>query len=258
MPCLRARLAAAEASRSFKERAAEALADEVAVLVERKAIDSRSPAADALLDYRDPPRSVRADRIATLEGKLAAAEARAAQAHNDALEEAARIADRIAREAQDRLARMGGRADSAQIFAPKQARCPGCERTAILAEQTTPDGDLATVCHFCSEHLKRTGETSCLCDGCTTMIPAWWLSGMCGPCAHEDCEHDEGPDCQGGVHVGTCRHASAGHEVTPTAPAGDRRQEEREHLAKIRAGAQANIDAALAELAASREGDGNE
>jgi hypothetical protein len=39
----------------FDVRCADALADEVALLIIRKAIDSRSPAADALLDYRDPP-----------------------------------------------------------------------------------------------------------------------------------------------------------------------------------------------------------
>lgn len=38
---------------------ADALADEVAALVARRAIDSRSPAADALLRYRDPPRTRR-------------------------------------------------------------------------------------------------------------------------------------------------------------------------------------------------------
>lgn len=51
----------------FSKRCADALADEVAVLVDRKVIDSRSPAADALLDYRNPPRSPRSDRIVELE-----------------------------------------------------------------------------------------------------------------------------------------------------------------------------------------------
>jgi hypothetical protein len=54
-------------SNEFKLRAAEALADEVAVLVRRGVLDSRSPAADALLDFRDPPSSPRADRLAELE-----------------------------------------------------------------------------------------------------------------------------------------------------------------------------------------------
>lgn len=40
------------------------LADEVAALVRRKVIDSRSPAADALLDFRDPPSTPRADALA--------------------------------------------------------------------------------------------------------------------------------------------------------------------------------------------------
>lgn len=49
----------------FDVRCADALADEVAVLVIRKVIDSRSPAADALLDYRNPPQTLRAERLAT-------------------------------------------------------------------------------------------------------------------------------------------------------------------------------------------------
>jgi hypothetical protein len=38
----------------FDKRAADALAREVQNLIDRKVIDSRSPAADALLDYVDP------------------------------------------------------------------------------------------------------------------------------------------------------------------------------------------------------------
>jgi hypothetical protein len=53
--------------RTFDQTAADALADEVNVLVRRKIIDSRSPAADALLSYRDPPASPRGDRLAELE-----------------------------------------------------------------------------------------------------------------------------------------------------------------------------------------------
>ncbi len=53
--------------RTFKDRAADALADEVAVLVQRKVIDSRSPAADALLDFRNPPMSEHSSRMVTLE-----------------------------------------------------------------------------------------------------------------------------------------------------------------------------------------------
>lgn len=52
------------------KRDADRLADEVAVLVRRDVIGSRSPAADALLDYRDPPSSERADRLAHLEREV--------------------------------------------------------------------------------------------------------------------------------------------------------------------------------------------
>lgn len=57
----------------FDKIGADRLADEVAVLVKRGVIDSRSPAADALLDYRNPPSSPRADRLAELETTRATA-----------------------------------------------------------------------------------------------------------------------------------------------------------------------------------------
>jgi hypothetical protein len=54
----------------FVIRCADRLADEVAALVRRRVIDSRSPAADALLDYREPPSTPRADRLAALEREV--------------------------------------------------------------------------------------------------------------------------------------------------------------------------------------------
>jgi len=75
----------AKTLRPILRRCADALADEVAVLVCRQVIDSRSPAADALLDYRNDclsPQlmiSPRADRIADLEVDLLAADERIAQ-----------------------------------------------------------------------------------------------------------------------------------------------------------------------------------
>lgn len=54
-------------AKTFDELAADRLADEVAVLVTNGYLDSRSAAADALLDYRNPPRSPRSDRLADLE-----------------------------------------------------------------------------------------------------------------------------------------------------------------------------------------------
>jgi hypothetical protein len=53
--------------RTFDHIGGDRLADEVAVLIRRKAIDARSPAGDALLDYREPPSTERADRMAVLE-----------------------------------------------------------------------------------------------------------------------------------------------------------------------------------------------
>jgi len=65
--------------RSFDRLGADRLADEVAVLVHRKWLDARSPAADALLDYRDPPSTPRADRMAKLEGQVLQLEAKIAR-----------------------------------------------------------------------------------------------------------------------------------------------------------------------------------
>lgn len=61
--------------RTFDQIGADHLADEVCVLIDRKIIDSRSPAADALLDYRDPPRSPRSDRIVVIEKSAAGLQA---------------------------------------------------------------------------------------------------------------------------------------------------------------------------------------
>ena len=57
----------------FDKRCADALADEVAALITRRVLDPRSAAGDALLDYRDPPRTPRSDRLAELERDLRAA-----------------------------------------------------------------------------------------------------------------------------------------------------------------------------------------
>lgn len=46
------------------------LADEVDVLIRAKVLDSRSPAADALLDFREPPSTPRSCRLAALEQEL--------------------------------------------------------------------------------------------------------------------------------------------------------------------------------------------
>lgn len=57
----------------FDKVCADKLADEVAVLIQRGRLDSRSAAGDALLDYRNPPRNERSDRIADLEAEVKSA-----------------------------------------------------------------------------------------------------------------------------------------------------------------------------------------
>ena len=54
----------------FDRRCADALADEVDILVGRHVLDQRSPAADALLDYRNIPRSQRSARMLSLTDEL--------------------------------------------------------------------------------------------------------------------------------------------------------------------------------------------
>lgn len=54
----------------FDVRCADALADEVAALIRNKVLDPRSPAGDALLDYRNPPSTPRADRLAKAEAEV--------------------------------------------------------------------------------------------------------------------------------------------------------------------------------------------
>ena len=61
-------------------RDGERLADEVAALVRLRELDPRSPVGDALLDYREPPSSPRADRLAAAEQRARDAEQRAEDA----------------------------------------------------------------------------------------------------------------------------------------------------------------------------------
>lgn len=56
-------------ARMFDQLGADRMADEIDALIKRRVIDSRSPAADALLDYRDPPRTPRSDRLGALEAE---------------------------------------------------------------------------------------------------------------------------------------------------------------------------------------------
>lgn len=70
--------------RSFDQIGADRLADEVAVLVTRGVLDSRSAVADALLDYREKPRTERSDRLAALEEENLALRSRVIEAEESA------------------------------------------------------------------------------------------------------------------------------------------------------------------------------
>ena len=64
---------------SFDRLGADRLADEVEALVRRGILDARSPAGDALLDYREPPISGRGDRLARADARIEALEAELAE-----------------------------------------------------------------------------------------------------------------------------------------------------------------------------------
>lgn len=61
-----------------------------------------------------------------------------------------------------------------------------------LCPVTTPDGErLEGYCPECKDHIENShGEHPCICPGCDEVIPAWWLGGLCYPCADADCEHE--------------------------------------------------------------------
>jgi chromosome segregation ATPase len=90
------------------QRSADNLADEVAALVTRGVLDARSGAADALLDYRNPPRTPRADRLAALEAQLRVASADVDALNRACLEgqERERALEAKLREAEEELRRL--------------------------------------------------------------------------------------------------------------------------------------------------------
>lgn len=69
--------------RTFEQIGADRLADEVAALVRRGVLQTRTPVTDALEDYRLPPSSPRADRLAELESRLSTQQKEIAQLTND-------------------------------------------------------------------------------------------------------------------------------------------------------------------------------
>lgn len=42
------------------------------------------------------------------------------------------------------------------------------------------------------EDPDKSPYVDCVCSGCPRKVPQAWVSGMCGPCADEDCEHEDG------------------------------------------------------------------
>jgi hypothetical protein len=98
---LLATIASRDEAKTWKDRAAENLADEADVLISRKLISERSPLADALLDFRadpgDGPGTLRSERIAALETDLASMALEAKNLHQHLKERTEQLAGEIVR-----------------------------------------------------------------------------------------------------------------------------------------------------------------
>lgn len=63
---------------------------------------------------------------------------------------------------------------------------------ADVAEQEHHSAEVLGIAAECIRGLKVPGETiPCSCEGCPSEVPAASRSGLCGPCVHVDCEHEE-------------------------------------------------------------------
>lgn len=119
----------------WDKRGAERLADEVAALIWRRMINSDSPAADALLDYREPPSSSRSDRLALFDEVTAERDRLSAELHaattqehpcKKGLDAAEAEIDRLARE-RDRMLAVKAREWEWQLG----ARGPGVDQKYV-------------------------------------------------------------------------------------------------------------------------------
>jgi hypothetical protein len=109
----------------FQFMDAEMLADEVAVLVRKGIVDSRSPVADALLNYRDPPATERSDRLAKLGialGEVSAIAKEFDRRHEEAKVKIVALEDAFAREEEGATEKAGMLADLADILFEDERR----------------------------------------------------------------------------------------------------------------------------------------
>lgn len=121
--------AAPEPLSPFDRIGADRLADEVDLLVRRKMLNERSPAADALLDYRSPPMSPRSDRLLVME---------------DGMRDIRRRLERMAPGSNDTI--RYAIADISRLLGELPTRCPCGSRIV------TSQGDRAN-CEHCGSTL---------------------------------------------------------------------------------------------------------
>lgn len=82
--------------------------------------------------------------------------------------------------------------------------CPTCGSTENLEvedlyarlEAVTRERDEARALYQEAQHtidkMDDAPYVDCICPGCPRKVPQAWASGMCEPCANEDCEHTDG------------------------------------------------------------------
>lgn len=188
----------------FYVRTAEHLADEVAVLVTMGKLDARSPAADALLELRDPPQSERSDRLVALERERDALAAFKKYVHDRLT--AAGIPEHEEANAVNGC-RIGARLDDVL----------GVDVAALqvlvddLAYQECDCPDSAEGYPVPPEHL---------CGACRakSMSPAWQAAEEVRNAAHVAAWEAEG-DLAGSCENPNCAKARNGHTGECTAPA---------------------------------------
>jgi hypothetical protein len=89
-----------------------------------------------------------------------------------------------------------------------QRRCIACGRIDYWCGSVDPNGDqwpgervdeLRAQLAIAEKERDRLNElldappyVDCICPGCPRKVPQAWTSGMCEPCALEDCEHTDG------------------------------------------------------------------
>jgi hypothetical protein len=69
----------------------------------------------------------------------------------------------------------------------------------FIGDECAADEDIESLAFAFAEFEREVGgphgnrEERCSCPGCERMVPACWASGLCWPCATEDCDCADRP-----------------------------------------------------------------